>query len=389
MSDSYYDDQNYIRGLVDKGNHRAAIGGLWDQVGRLQFDSLCKAGLKPHHRLVDVGCGSLRGGVHFIPYLAPGHYFGTDVNESLITAGLTRELDADARARVPQDNFCISGDFQFGFGETRFDFAVAISLFTHLQQNTIELCLRRLRGHMVEGGQFQATFFLAPEDAPDTGLKQQDGIVSFPHKDPYHYTPAQIAGMAQRCGWQLQRVGPFGHPRGQQLAEFIARDPLPADTTAERIDMAQGAGDLEAASGFRLLCALGLRGTDRVLELTPARAAPLLRAYLAQGSHVAARPEALPPEGRFDFVLARDPASLPLAGLRGLLAQQGLLLTALPLAPGALRPLMREAGLVGRRLPWADPTPGLTWYVLAQTAAAVPGAGSDVALGGQTLREGR
>jgi cyclopropane fatty-acyl-phospholipid synthase-like methyltransferase len=46
-----------------------------------------KEGLKPEHYLLDIGCGSLRGGVHFIAYLEPRHYFGIDKDEQLLEAG--------------------------------------------------------------------------------------------------------------------------------------------------------------------------------------------------------------------------------------------------------------------------------------------------------------
>jgi hypothetical protein len=58
--------------------HRKAVGGLWDEIGRLQFDYFVSQGLVPHHRLLDLGCGSLRGGVHFIAYLDPDRYSGVD-----------------------------------------------------------------------------------------------------------------------------------------------------------------------------------------------------------------------------------------------------------------------------------------------------------------------
>ena len=47
----------------------------------------------PHHRLLDIGCGALRGGVHFVRYLEDGNYAGLDVNRSLIAAG-HRELQS-------------------------------------------------------------------------------------------------------------------------------------------------------------------------------------------------------------------------------------------------------------------------------------------------------
>src|SRR3979409_2149502 len=61
-------------------DHRAAVGGRWEEIGELQFQFLRTHGLEPQHRLLDIGCGSLRGGVRFVSYLDPGNYFGIDIS---------------------------------------------------------------------------------------------------------------------------------------------------------------------------------------------------------------------------------------------------------------------------------------------------------------------
>ena len=67
--------------------YQDAAGGTWDETGKLQFEFLIKEELKPEHFLLDVGCGSLRGGIHFIRYLDRGRYYGRDMDESLSDAG--------------------------------------------------------------------------------------------------------------------------------------------------------------------------------------------------------------------------------------------------------------------------------------------------------------
>jgi len=62
---------------------REEIGGLWEKIGELQFNFLVKNGLEPKHFLLDIGCGSLRGGIHFIRFLEECHYFGIDKNQEL------------------------------------------------------------------------------------------------------------------------------------------------------------------------------------------------------------------------------------------------------------------------------------------------------------------
>src|SRR3954453_12915254 len=90
--ESCYFDQKWVEAVVAAGRHREVGGGEWETIGRLQFEFLQREGLEPRHHLLDVGCGSLRGGVHFVRYLDPQHYFGIDMNESLLTAGYEIEL---------------------------------------------------------------------------------------------------------------------------------------------------------------------------------------------------------------------------------------------------------------------------------------------------------
>ena len=71
---------------------RQEVGGLWDQVGRLQLDFLRGRGLEPEARLLDVGCGCLRGGVHLVEYLSPGRYYGIDISPALLEVGYDVEL---------------------------------------------------------------------------------------------------------------------------------------------------------------------------------------------------------------------------------------------------------------------------------------------------------
>lgn len=59
---------------------KAAIGGMWEEIGQLQIDFLKSEGLLPAHRLLDIGCGTLRGGRHFIGYLDAGRYTGTELS---------------------------------------------------------------------------------------------------------------------------------------------------------------------------------------------------------------------------------------------------------------------------------------------------------------------
>jgi len=47
---------------IESNAHRQFVGGLWQEVGLLQYDFLLSKGLEPGNSLLDLGCGALRGG---------------------------------------------------------------------------------------------------------------------------------------------------------------------------------------------------------------------------------------------------------------------------------------------------------------------------------------
>lgn len=214
--DSHYDK---VRSNFEGQDHRNYVGGMWDELGLLQFSFLKSQGLLPHHFLIDVGCGSLRGGRHFINYLQSGHYFGTDINPHLIEKGRSLELDEALQQKVGDDKFIVSTDFDVSFEQPTFDYGIALSVFTHLRRERIELCLNNLRKKF-NGGAFFATFFFAGKSEYSSPLKQKRGIVTHPDQDPFHYTEEQIRDIAKNTNWQCEIIGDFEHPRNQQMLKF-------------------------------------------------------------------------------------------------------------------------------------------------------------------------
>src|SRR4051794_18522910 len=85
-------DTNLGVRLVGHREFVGGWGGMWDSHGRRQLDFLVSHGLQPSDVLLDIGCGSLRAGKYFIPYLEREHYLGFDKHRALIDAGLRKEL---------------------------------------------------------------------------------------------------------------------------------------------------------------------------------------------------------------------------------------------------------------------------------------------------------
>jgi hypothetical protein len=196
--------------------HRGEVGGMWEAIGRVQFDFMVAQGLKPQDILVDVGCGSLRGGRLFIAYLDPEHYLGIDHDAWLVKAGLKHEISKELREeKRPQ--FVISERFEFHKFGKRPDYGIAQSLFSHLTEDDIRLCLANLRAEIRAGGRFYATFI-------------PKGLLEKSYKNPrrsddhraFQYDAEEILAMGREAGWQARYIGDWGHPRGQEMLEFLA-----------------------------------------------------------------------------------------------------------------------------------------------------------------------
>lgn len=224
MSDiSNYYDESWLSSMLQTSGHRGAIGGLWDQIGQLQFAYLRGQGLLPDMRLLDLGCGCLRGGVHFIRYLNAGNYYGIDLSQQLLDAGYDIELKREGlQERMPRQNLRQSGGFEAAPFGVSFDAALAVSVFTHLPLNHIRLCLARLAGTMEPGACFYATAFVLPEDLPWQLPHRHSpgGITTHPEQDPYHYQAADLEHACRGLPWKLQRIEDWNHPRNQKMCVF-------------------------------------------------------------------------------------------------------------------------------------------------------------------------
>lgn len=204
---------------IEQKVHRNFVGGLWDELGQLQLDFLIESGLKPNHKLLDIGCGSLRGGIHYVKYLETGNYSGLDINNSLIEAG-KYELD-EANLTYKKPLLLVDDFFSFEKFNSKFDFMISVSVFTHLPMNIIVRCLKKAGESLAPDGLYYATFFEAPSGAHlDTILQQPGGIATNYDSDPFHYSIGELAYMAKLAGLKLEIIGNWNHPRNQKMGVF-------------------------------------------------------------------------------------------------------------------------------------------------------------------------
>ena len=227
MPSPYYESD--LKDVVLGGAHRDAIGGLWDELGQLQLGFLKSQGLQPHHKLMDIGCGSLRLGCLMVDYLEPAHYFGVDLSEELLDAGYNKELTDRQRERLPRSHLHTTSEFELDYlHDRKLDYAIAQSVFTHLPLNHLRDCLHKLHPYMASSGVLYTSFFLCP-DHHDIAtpiahpVTEHSGteVTTYAIKDPYHYKLEDLEYCTKETPWRFQLVGDWGHPRNQQMAAFI------------------------------------------------------------------------------------------------------------------------------------------------------------------------
>jgi SAM-dependent methyltransferase len=194
---------------------------LWEQIGRLQFDYLVSAGLRPDQYLLDVGCGGLRGGQHFISYLEPGRYFGIDSDPNMLKRGPEQVLDP-ATIERKKPVLTLMEDFGVERLGQRFDYALAQSVFTHLPLNSIMRCLVGVGRVLTPGGRFYATFFENTQGKQHVEpiVQEPGGITSFCDADPFHYDFETIARVCEGTGLEAEYIGDWSHPRNQKMLLF-------------------------------------------------------------------------------------------------------------------------------------------------------------------------
>ncbi len=153
----------------DSHKYRAYVGPpeKYDLMSANQFNLLTLLGLREEHYFLDIGCGSLRGGRLFIPYLLPGRYFGMEPNRWLVEDGITSELGVDLQ-RIKRPTFSYDENFTLTVFNQQFDFILAQSVFSHAAALQISQCLSEARKVMKPGAIFAANFRLGEENYAGT-----------------------------------------------------------------------------------------------------------------------------------------------------------------------------------------------------------------------------
>jgi SAM-dependent methyltransferase len=149
----YRDHIAYYRAVMASDTAREQ----WTRIGRLQFDYLVEHGLRPHHRMLEIGCGNLRAGRLFIDHLDAGHYYGIDISPHILLAAQDTLVAEKLQPKLPY--LALADDLTFAFlPDAHFDVVHAHSVFSHSPLHVIEECFAHVGRILAPGGFFDFTF---------------------------------------------------------------------------------------------------------------------------------------------------------------------------------------------------------------------------------------
>lgn len=127
--------------------------GYWKELQTYQLNTLVRNGLKPEHKLLDLGCGPLQGGVAFIKYLDRNNYYGIDIKQESIDAGIKQIKKYKLENKQP----VLFHSHNFGsehLNGTKFDYIWASQILYYFDDQKLSDLMEWLSKVLEEDGKF-------------------------------------------------------------------------------------------------------------------------------------------------------------------------------------------------------------------------------------------
>ncbi len=136
------------------------LGGppeLFEDAGRKMLMVLLNEGLMPYSKVLDIGCGCLRGGYWVIRFLNSQGYYGIEPNKAMLAEGLNCLFSRET-LELKNPSFDHNEDFDVSVFNTKFDYFLARSIWTHASKQQISVMLDGFANHTNPKAVFLTSF---------------------------------------------------------------------------------------------------------------------------------------------------------------------------------------------------------------------------------------
>ena len=177
---------------------------LWKMKRDFQIQFLTQMGLQPEDNLIDIGCGTLRGGIPIIRYLEAGHYAGIESRNKAMSEGKKELEESGLQSKNPA--LIVNSNLASLNLERRADYIWAFSVLFHMKDDVARDCLNFVARYLEDDGCFYANV--------NVGAKKEGRWQGFPvvwrTLDFYENCASDYGLRVEDIG----ELGDFGHFSG-------------------------------------------------------------------------------------------------------------------------------------------------------------------------------
>ncbi|MGE0681007.1 MAG: hypothetical protein AB7P69_08915 [Candidatus Binatia bacterium] len=175
----------------------------FEKAGREQLVQLLRFGLCPESRVVELGCGCLRIAYWLVRFLDPGCYCGIEPARIRVECGL-KYLFSEEEISSKRPQFDNNAQFDTSVFQTRFDYFLARSIWTHASKGQIEASLDSFVRDATESGMFLASYL--PARREDEDYRGTTWVGTSHESDIPGVIRHSLAWIVEQCGRRGLRV---------------------------------------------------------------------------------------------------------------------------------------------------------------------------------------
>jgi cyclopropane fatty-acyl-phospholipid synthase-like methyltransferase len=177
-----------------KREYLATQTNSWAEEGKPQLAYLIEQGLRPEHILLDIGCGTLRDGVHFITYLEKDNYVGIDISVKVLKYTKDVVTQKGLLSKGPKFQLIKGLSFEEIQGQ-KFDYVYAHSVLSHMPKEDIDELFKNIHKVLGPNSALYASFFETKKEYHSTVTRRN-----------YHYPRKDLEDLAYKHSLRFERM---------------------------------------------------------------------------------------------------------------------------------------------------------------------------------------